>query len=211
MKKVLLTIFLLIVFTIAIHAQQRTVAECTINYAINLISADDSDLHETLKLSSETVYIKANNVRIDLVSPAFKQTTFFDKSLKEAVVLREFGNNKFINRLNTKEWVEANKKFDSLELKFQSETKNILGYECKKVEINTGNKNLYTVFYVPSIIPSVKEYEYVFKDVPGLILAFQTTDNKLNTIQYVATKINFNPIPIHVFDVPTEGYRLIPN
>src|ERR1019366_1423638 len=92
MKKLLAFSGVLFIIVNSVHAQQRVVAECTITYTITADkSITDKDLIESLKSSTKTVYIKGNNSRSDLVSPAFTQSTFFDKSNGTVVVLREFG------------------------------------------------------------------------------------------------------------------------
>lgn len=200
--------FLAVVFNST--AQQRVIAECTIEYKVSAVNSDDADLQTSLQSTVQTVYIKGNNCRIDLISPSFKQMTFFDKSTGEAVILREFGNNKFISKLNNSDWLAANKNYEDAAVSLIDETKKILGYDCKKAVLKLKNGSLLTIYYVPTLIPSVKEFQYEFKDVPGLVLDYEAADQKQNTIHYTATKLNFNPVPAQAINIPsTAGYRLL--
>jgi hypothetical protein len=61
----------------------------------------------------------------------------------------------------------------------------------------------------PAIVPSVKEFEYQFKDVPGFVLEFESQEADGKKIKYTATKINLSPVQASRFDVPTSGYRLL--
>ena len=133
MKKILLLFALTLAMKMDLDAQQRIVAECTITYSISAdANITDKDMVESLKESIKTVYIKGNNSRTDLVSPAFTQSTFFDKTEGTATVLREFGNNKFMTKLDKDAWKKQNSKFEELTINSSNETKVILGYECKK-------------------------------------------------------------------------------
>ena len=133
---------------------------------------------------------------------------FYDKTSGNAVVLREFGNNKIMTKLTKSQWLEKNKKFDGISISLLSDTKNILGYECKKATLQTKEGSVVTVFYATAIIPSVKEFEYEFKDVPGLVLEYETVEDG-KQIKYTATKINLSPVQTSKFDIPTSGYRIL--
>lgn len=209
--KILLNILCFIFFIAEeSNAQQRIIAECTIEYKVVSVNSNDTDLQTSMQSATQTVYIKGNNSRVDLISPSYQQTTFFDKSTGTATILREFGNNKFISKLNNDEWMEANKIFEGATVTLQNETKKILTYpDCKKAILKLKNGSLLTVFYVPNLVPSVKEFQYQFKNIPGLVLDFETTGKNQSAIHYTATQINFNPVPAQIFNIPTTGYRLL--
>jgi len=205
MKKTISFFGLMLFFFIKMNAQQRIVAECTINYARVV---DDSTSQKQPANSTKIVYIKGNDSRIDIISPTFSQSIFYDKNSGNAVVLREFGNNKVMTKLSKTQWIEKNQKFEGVSVNLIGDTKNILGYECKKATIETKDGNLITVFYATAIVTSVKEFEYQFKDVPGLVLEYETEESG-KKIKYTASKINLSPVPTSKFDVPTNGYRIL--
>ena len=213
MKK-MSTLLVILAFSIGANAQQRIVAECTITYAVSAEEANaDKATIESLKSTVKTVYIKANRSRVDLISPSYSSSIFYDKTTGNAVSLRESGNNKFISKLDNAKWKAANKRFDSAVLVNASETKVILGYECKKAELKLKDGNSFTIYYATNIIPSVKEFEYQFKDVPGFVLEYEYKGQEANSkkIKYTATKINLSPVQASKFDVPTSGYRVYDN
>ncbi|MCX6209800.1 MAG: DUF4412 domain-containing protein [Bacteroidetes bacterium] len=203
MNKVITFFGLLLFISIKLNAQQRTVAECTVNYTISTDSANSS-----MKGSTKTVYIKGNDVRIDVTSTAFNQTTFYDKASGNAVVLREIGSNKIMTKLSKTQWIEKNNKFENATVDIVGDTKIILGYECKKATIKAKDNSSMTVFYATAIVPSVKEFEYQFKDVPGFVLEYEIVEAGKN-IKYTKSKINLSPVSSSKFDVPTSGYRLL--
>ena len=125
------------------------------------------------------------------------------------MVLREFGSNKFLTKLDRIQWSEINNKFKDMSVFFADEIQNILGYDCKKVILKLTDGSQLAVYYAPSIIPSVKEFEYQFKDIPGFVLEYEMQENNGKKIRYTATKINFNPVKASLFDTPTDGYKIL--
>jgi GLPGLI family protein len=209
MKKVIAFLGLIGVLYVQGHAQQRVVAECTVTYSISTDEKNDKDWIESLKASTKTVYIKGFNSRADLISPAFTQSVFFDKSNGTAIVLRILGNNKFITKLDTSGWHQLNSKFDEAVLIVSNETKTILGYECKKAVLQLRDGNSFTLYYTTAIIPSVREFEFQFKNIPGFVLEYETSEKNGKKVHYTATKINLNPVPASKFEIPVSGYRVL--
>lgn len=202
--------FILLITRLPLHAQ-RVVADCAVTYAISSEdSAADKDVLESLKASTKTVYIKGYESRTDLVSPSFMQSLIYDKSKGTAVILREFGNNKFMTKLDNARWTAENKKYEGMKIAFNNQdTKTILGYECKKAVLQLKDGSSYSLYYTTTIIPSVREFEYQFKDIPGFVLEFESQEAESKVIKYTATKINLNPVLASKFDIPVTGYRLL--
>ncbi len=208
MKYLLQLVLVLAVNTLL--AQQRVVAECTITYAIAVDSSSaDSSFAENLKSATKTVQIKGSNCRVDILSKAFSQSIFYDKVGGGITILREFGNNKFITKLDSAMWRKENLEFDSLTTIITQETKKIIGYDCKKAELQLKNGKTYQVYFVPTLIPSVREFEVEFKSIPGLVLAYFVQSKDGKKINYIATKLNLSPVPASKFDIPSLGYRLL--
>ncbi len=211
MKKIATLIFTTLSF--ASMAQQKVVAECSVTFTIGVeegsTEKNQKDLIESLKSITKMVYIKGNDSRTDLQSPSFSQSLIFDKNTGTAVILREFGGNKFMTRLDNAKWISENKRYDGMKINLTNETKTILGYECKKAMLQLKDGTVYAVFYAINIVPSVKEFEYQFKDIPGFVLEYETQETDNKKIRYTATKINLSPVQASKFDIPTGGYRLL--
>ncbi len=192
-------------------AQQRMVAECAITYSIAAEEGNaDKDVVESLKASTKTVYIKGNDSRTDLISPSFKQSVLYNKNTRSAVILRELGNNKFMTKLDNSQWAGENKRYEGMTVSLSNnESKTILGYECKKAVLQLKDGSVFTIFYATNIIPSVKEFEYQFKDIPGFVLEYESQEAESKKIKYTAVKINLSPVQASRFDIPTSGYRLL--
>ena len=210
MQKTFLCLFLLC-SCMVLSGQTRVVAECTVSYGISVDASAEMDKEavEMLRASSKTVYIKGNDSRVDLVSSSFLQTMIYDKTTGNAVILRELGANKFMTRLDSKAWVKLNEKYNGMTISYVNETKKILGYECKKAMLQLQNGSSFTAYYATAIAPSVREFEYQFKDIPGFVLEYETQEGGVQKITYTATKINLNPVQASRFDIPLSGYRLL--
>jgi len=188
-------------------AQQRIVAECTVVYKVESHDASDGSMRQK---ATKTVYIKSNNARIDLVAPAYAQSTIYNKSTGMATVLRSFGEDKYMTSLNAKQWRKINMPLDSMQIQLTIDSISVLDYSCKKALLQLKNGTTVTVYYTTAIIHSVRDYEYMFKDIPGFVLGYEMVDDLgLKTI-FRATQINlYNPVAASKFDIPTKGYRIL--
>ncbi|MEY4823266.1 MAG: hypothetical protein RLZZ75_179 [Bacteroidota bacterium] len=188
-------------------AQQRIVAECTVVYKVESHDASDGSMRQK---ATKTVYIKSNNARIDLVAPAYAQSTIYNKSTGMATVLRSFGEDKYMTSLNAKQWRKLNMPLDSMQIQLTTDSISVLDYSCKKALLQLKNGTTVTVYYTTAIIPSVRDYEYMFKDIPGFVLGYEMVDDLGVKTIFRATQINlYNPVAASKFDIPTKGYRLL--
>ena len=209
MKKYLI-LSALVFFFIPVIAQQRVVAECTAVYNITLDDNNvDTETLATMKATTKTVYIKGVNSRTDLISPSFSQSVIYNKNTAAATILRNIGANKFMTKLDPTKWVAEHVRYANMKLVKSNETKTILGYECKKIVLELSDSTTLSVFYATNISPSVKEFEYQFKDVPGFVLEYESAEGVGRKIKYTAAQINFSPVPASKFDIPVSGYRIL--
>lgn len=206
MKVVASILFCFLAFHVA-SAQQRIVAECTVVYKVESHDASDGSMRQK---ATKTVYIKSNNARIDLVAPAYAQSTIYNKSTGMATVLRSFGEDKYMTSLNAKQWRKLNMPLDSIQIQLTTDSISVLDYSCKKALLQLKNGTTVTVYYTTAIIPSVRDYEYMFKDIPGFVLGYEMVDDLGVKTIFRATQINlYNPVAASKFDIPTKGYRIL--
>lgn len=185
--------------TIVVNAQQKVIGECTVDFTV---------AGSKVAGITSTLYIKTNQARLDLNSPAFNQSTIFDKN-GDVVILQDAGKTKFMRKLTKDKWETANKKYEGAKLVDGSGSKTILGYDCQEATLTLTDGTSYKLYYAKTIVPTFKGYEYQFKDVPGFVLEYESTDKSGAKITYTANRINMNPVPATQFDIPTSGYRVI--
>jgi len=202
-------------------AAQRIVAECTIEYRVQPDSGwteknkdqyqDNISDNNPISFSGiKRVFIKGNDLRTDMDSPGFLQSMIYDKSNQQSVILRVIGTNKFITKLEGNDWQQEMKKYDSVQITYLNSFKTIIGYDCKSLVLKLKDGSEYLIYYTTSIVPSVREFELAFKDVPGFVLQYIVKrDNR--RVSYTATRISFSPVPASRFDIPSSGYRVLKN
>lgn len=213
MKKVLWVLSLILSVGISIaHAQTaKLISECTVVYNLSVEDTKGSpELTQAMNGATKTLYIKGSKSRSDLVSSSYTLTSFSDTKTDTTVILRVLGNTRYMTFLTEQKRLEKNKKYEGIIFTPTSETKTILGYECKKVVAKLKDGSTYNVYFAPTIIPSNREYEYQFKDLPGFALEYETEleDGKIK-FKYSAVKIILSPVQAAKFDLPKSGYRIL--
>lgn len=187
--------------TASLQAQQtRVIADCTIHFAV--ISSAQKEL------GSKVIYIKGREMRVDFISSVYSQTMITGKN-GEITLFKTVGQSKYIANYTPDEWKKQNEIYAGIKTNITAETKKILDYTCKKAILTLKTGNSYTVYFVPGLVPSVKENVYEFNDVPGLILEYESIDTDNKKVTYTATKIDFKPVPAAQFEIPKSGYRVL--
>ena len=189
----------------------KILSECTIVYDLSLEDAKSSpEMMNALNGSTKTVYIKGSKSRTDLNTASYTLSILNDTRSDSTVILRVLGNTRYMTFLNEAKKREKNKKFDGVVFTNTGQTKTILGYECVNAVAKLQDGSSYNVFYAPSVVPSNREYEYQFKDLPGLALEYETeSEDGKQKVRYTAVKIILTPVQASRFDLPKSGYRVL--
>ena len=205
MKKPLLTAFCFFIICNLFSQKQKVIGDCSITYTV---SSADNTKKNNLEDAVKKIFIRGKQIRIDLSSNTFNQTIFYNDNTGEATVLKSIGESKYISTYTTADWQKQNTVYNDIKILFTNNTKKILNYTCKEAVIQLTNGISYLVYYIPDLLPLVTENTFEFKNVPGLILQYQTNvgDEK---IQYIASSISFDPVPVFRFNVPTSGYKIL--
>ena len=191
--------------------EAKIISDCTVYFKVDVEDAKaDPQVIKSIAGATQVLYIKGSKSRVDLITPGFKQTTLTDSKSDSTIILRELGNTKYISYLGRSKKAEQNKRYEGVQFNKTDEKKTILGYECTKLVAKLSDGSAYNVFYAASITPSNKEYEYQFKNLPGLVLEYEseTVDGKIK-VKYSANKITLEPVATALFDLPKSGYRVL--
>ena len=206
------TLFLIVIIGYTGSAQTtKLISDCSVVYQISVQDANaNPQLIKAMEGATKTVYLRGTKTRSDLTTSGFLQTTLQDSKSDTTIILRELGNNKYISYLSDKKKKEQYKKFDGIQFSNTTEKKTILGYQCIKTVAKLTDGSSFNIYYTDAIVPSNKQFEYQFKDLPGFVLEYEalSEDNKYK-VKYTASKISLIPIPIAKFDIPTSGYRVL--
>src|SRR6476620_3968953 len=129
----LVLVAILVIVTLPLMAQKR-LSEGTISYDIVINTGSDKPQNaDFLDGATSAVYIKGAKTRTEMVSPLGTQSTIIDGTKNSIVILKEYGEQKYMINLKPEDWKDANKRYDDVTFTYNTgETKTILGYKCSK-------------------------------------------------------------------------------
>ena len=188
---------------------QKKFSEGTINYDIVINTGTEKpQAADFLDGATSTVYLKGNKSRTEMVSSLGTQATVIDGSKNTIVVLKEYGDQRYLIELTPADWKDANKRYEGVSFSFLDETKTILGYTCKKALGKLADGTTFSVWYAPDLVPENREFQSANKSLPGLAMEYEASMGKLN-VTYTVSKISLSPVPASKFDLPKSGYRIM--
>jgi GLPGLI family protein len=208
MKKII-SLVALIVFVTASAIGQKKFTEGTISYDIVINTGSDKPkAADFFDGATSTVYLAGNKSRTEMVSSLGTQSTIIDGTKNNIVILKEYGEQKYMIQLTPVNWREANRKFENVQFTYSDDTKTILGYKTKKAVGKLADGTTFTVWYTTDLIPENKDFQYVNRSLPGLAMQYESNMGSLNVV-YTVSNLNFNPVPSAKFDLPKSGYRVM--
>src|SRR5215212_5640473 len=110
---------------------QKKFTEGTISYDIVINTGSEKPKNADF-LDGTTVanYIKGNKSRSEMVSPLGTLVIIQDSSKNSIVILKEFGEQKYMITLTPNDWKDANKKYEDISFTYEpAEEKIIHGYK----------------------------------------------------------------------------------
>lgn len=203
----ILIVIILTVFELTSFAQ-KSISDATLTYEISIQSAQSKPMANDLNGSNFTLYLKGALSRTDMASSLGNEKTIHDGKSGNAVILKEYSGQKLMITFSKEEWEEKNKKKNNIVFTLSNETKTLIGYTCSKAVAILKDGSILTVYYTKDLIASNKDYDPTFKSLPGLPLQYEFETAKLKFI-YIASKIDFNPVPASKFEFPKAGYRVM--
>jgi len=199
----------LILFSFITSFAQINFSEGSIVYNISVNTNDaNPKLADGFDGATNTIYVKGNLSRSELVSVYGTQSTITDGKTGNVTVLKEYGDKKYLINMTHADWVEANKKYDSITFTYENEFKTIAGYKCQKAIGKLKDGESFTVYFTKELIPENADFQYSNRSLAGLALEYESNLEK-NKVTFTAVKINFDPVPASKFDLPKTGFRVM--
>ena len=187
---------------------QRSIAEATIVYDMEIQNGNSPQTGGALTGATTTIYLKGNNSRTDMTSTLGKEVTIFNSKTNNAVILKEFSGQKLMITLSKENWTTKHKMYSNIKFELTSETKIIAGYNTKKAIARMADGKTFEVFYTPELVPANKDYDPTFSTLPGLAIQYEIESGKMK-FKYTLSKINYDAVQVSLFDFPTAGYRVM--
>ena len=208
MKKLYSILSLALIVSFSAQAQKK-LTEATISYDIVINTGTDKPrAADFFDGATNTIFIKGNKSRTEMVSSLGTQATIIDAAKNNIAILKEFGEQKSLIQLTPANWKEANQKNDNVEFTYSEETKTILGYKCNKAIGKLPDGTTFVVWYTTDLVPENKDFQYVNRSLPGLAMEYESNIGNFK-LTYTVSKINLSPVPAAKFDLPKSGYRVM--
>lgn len=183
-------------------AQTKVVGECAIQFDIFKQNSKDTNL-----IGSKWVFIKGNQCKTVLTTTHFTQTLLFNIQESKAIITKDIGEAHFLQNIT---YPPANIPTLLSMKEVATDTAIVLlGYSCKRIELMWSDGAKYELYYTTEIIPTVNAFEYAFKEVPGLVLAYSISPAQGEIVNYTATKIDLSPLSLSQFNVNTSMYQVL--
>lgn len=208
--KILKTGFVVTLFLSAFSLKaQKVISEGTLIYNISIqTGSNEPKMADMLDGATTAIYIKGSQSRSELVSGLGSEVTIYDSKKGSGVILKDYSAQKLMITLTKDDWDKKNSKYEGITFETTNETLNIAGYNCKKAIAKLKDGSSFVVYYTPEVEVADKDYDYQFKNLPGLALQYEWQSGKMR-FKYTLSKINFDVVPVSKFDIPKSGYRVM--
>lgn len=196
-----------------VNAQKN---EVHLIYDVNMESPDPEVEAQIGMLAGSQLelFVKDQKSRQTMKMGSFTSTTtIIDSKTKKALILVDGMGGKLASLMEQKELEEMqgnNSDNEDFEFEFTDETKEILGYTCKKAYIEDESGNLTTYWYSEEIEAPKTETEYFKTSLPGMPLGFEIETPEITMI-FTATELNHevkNEKELFNMEIP-EGYKTL--
>ncbi len=161
-----------------------------------------SFLPKTMKMT-----IKAPLSKSEIYMGMGSTISIFNSDDRTGVNLMDLMGQKFAIKITAEETDREIEKAGEIEVVKLDETRDILGYSCKKALVKVKDLDQeFSVFYTEELSTGLENSSNpVFKDIPGLMLEFSMTQNGIQ-MNFTAVNIDKKKVSEKEFEIP-EGYE----
>jgi GLPGLI family protein len=147
-----------------------------ISYKIDA-STDNPDMQMAIGMmqgSTMDIYFKDKTTRSEMkMGSMMTVTTITDETSKDVLMLMSGMMGNIAVKSNLSEYEDSREEQPKFEVSFTDETKDFLGYTCKKAVL-TSEDGLESVFwYTEEIMASKKGQSYLNEEIPGFPMQFE--------------------------------------
>lgn len=208
MKKITYLLFAVMVISLSgcsIFQGGNKTFEGYIKYTVDI----ESDIDEATRAqlpSSTTDYYKETKIRKEQNTAMFSITSISDNATKETTMLMDLMGQKIAFKQTAEDIDKAKEEIPESEYNETGESKEILGYNCKKVEVTAG-EDVYSAYYTTDILTNGNHNASgLFDKIDGVILEYTITQQDI-VMHYTANEIKKQHVDEEMFTIP-EDYEL---
>ncbi len=190
-------------------AGQQTLSEGTIYFDVTVQTGEkDPQLADVFDGAKAILSMRGPLSRSELRSALGQTVTIYDHRAGTGVVLREYGPQRLLIRMNREHWKHKNSKFEGIRFIYGTDTKVVAGFPCEKAEAILSDSSRFTVYFTRKLVPENAMYDPQFGGLPGTALEYEAMQGNMR-IRYEATRVSFDPVPMQRFEAPKSGYRVL--
>ena len=179
-----------------------------ITYKVTLTGSGVTEEMKNYMPKTMTLSIKGNKSRSEMVMMMGKTVSISDGDAKTTIVLMDMMGQKIAVQSTPEEVQSELDKGPKTSVNVTGETKDILGYTCKKAIITfEGEETEIIVYYTDELGSAAMNFDNPqFKDIDGMMLEFEIPNEQFS-MQFTATSIEKKNVEDSEFTIP-EGYQV---
>ncbi len=203
-------IFIGVIISTSSYAQEKAKAfEGTITYGVSVESEELKPEYKARVPNELKMTFKGTKSRVEQISPAGSTIILADAETMESTILFNHIMVKKMAVKSSKEDMEkALTELPEMKINILDETKEIIGYKCKKAEIVQGENTL-IVYYTDALEVSNPNWSNQFKDIKGVMLEYTQFTGGM-TMKYTAKSVEKQNVNDSVFTIP-DDYKVMTN
>jgi GLPGLI family protein len=205
-----LTLNLLLLTVFALFSFQTFAKEFkgVITYKITVEGSGVTDEMKNMMPKTMTMTIMGNKARSEMVMSMGKTVSITNGDSKETITLMDMMGQKIAIKSNYDEIKAELEKSPKVKVEVTSETKDILGYICKKAVVtNLEDDSEIFVYFTEELGSSALNFDNPqFKDINGVMLEFEIPNEQF-TMKFSAVSVEKKSVSESEFTIP-EGYQI---
>lgn len=179
-----------------------------ITYKITIEGSSVTDDMKAMMPKTMIMTIKGNKTRSEMSMGMGKTVSITDADDKSTITLMDMMGQKFAIQSDYDEIMKDLAETPDVKVDVTNETKDILGYTCKKAIISNPEDNTEMIVYFTNELGS-KALNFSnpqFKDIDGLMLEFEIP-NEMFSMHFTAVSIDKKNVDDSEFTIP-DGYQI---
>jgi GLPGLI family protein len=182
--------------------------EGVITYKITVSGPSMSDNIKAMMPKSMILIIKGDKSRMEMSMGTGKTVGIADADSKTAITLMDMMGQKIAIKMNNDDIIKEMGNTTNISVETTNETKEILGYTCKKAIIISmdGSTELTTYFTDELGTKDINFDNPLFRNINGVMLEYEMP-NQMFTMHYEAVSVEKKNVDESEFTIP-DGYQI---
>lgn len=207
-KNLTFNLLLLTIFALSSFQTFAKEFKGVITYKIAIEGTSVTDEMRNMMPKTMTMTIMGNKSKSEMVMSMGKTTSISDGDKKETITLMDMMGQKIAIKSNSDEINAEIAKSPKMKVEITGETKDILGYSCKKAVVTNpeDNSEIY-VFFTDELGSNYLNFDNpMFKDINGAMLEFEIPNEQF-TMKFSAVSVEKKNVNASEFEIP-DGYQI---